>query len=52
MNIWDILIVALLAAALLWAILRLKRRKGGCSCGCESCGSVPACCAGKKAGDK
>ena len=47
------LIVFLVFAAIVVREVKNRRSgKGGCSCGCESCGSVPACCAGKKAGDK
>jgi len=39
MNIWDILILALLAAAVGLALKTLRGRKnsGGCACGCEGC---------------
>ena len=45
MNIWDILILALVAAAVALAIRRMRRGKARCcERGCESC---PQCCAGK-----
>ena len=39
MNLWDILILALVAAALGLALRRLlpRRHTGGCGCGCEGC---------------
>ncbi len=40
MNIWDILILLLLAAALLRAFLVFRRSRSsgtGCGCGCEGC---------------
>ena len=39
MNVWDILLLALLAAAVLSAVLSLRRarRGGGCGCGCAGC---------------
>ncbi len=43
MNLWDILIVALLAAAVVLSVLRLRRKHGGCSCGCESCAERNNC---------
>lgn len=46
MNIWDILILLAVAAAVAGAIrvLRKSGRRGGCSCGCGGC---PGC--GKEA---
>ena len=38
MNIWDILIIALVAAALVLAVLNRKRKKGGCCGDCADCG--------------
>lgn len=43
MNLWDILIVVLLAAAVILAVRRLRRKRGGCSCGCESCAEKDNC---------
>ncbi len=37
MNIWDIVISALLAAALFFAVRRIRRRGSGCGCGCDGC---------------
>ncbi|MBR0268054.1 MAG: FeoB-associated Cys-rich membrane protein [Clostridia bacterium] len=39
MNIWDILILALIAGAVILAIRVWsgKNKKGGCSCGCGGC---------------
>ncbi len=39
MNIWDILILAAVAAAIVLALrtLRGKKKSGGCSCGCGGC---------------
>ena len=44
MNIWDILILLLLAFVLVRAVLRIRRHRGGCSCGTGSCGG----CTGEK----
>lgn len=40
MNVWDILILAAVAALVVLAVIRMRRRKrsGRCSCGCEGCG--------------
>ncbi len=39
MNAVDIILLALIAAAVVWAIRRsVKLRKtGGCGCGCDGC---------------
>ncbi len=37
MNIWDILIIVLLAVVLVRGILRLRKNRGGCSCGSGNC---------------
>ena len=39
MNIWDILILAAVAAAVFFAVRRVwkTRRSGGCGCGCAGC---------------
>ena len=37
MSIWDLVIVALIGAAVVLAIRRIRAGKGGCSCGCEGC---------------
>ena len=38
MNIWDILILLLVAGAVLAAALVMRGKKGGrCSCGCSGC---------------
>ena len=39
MNIWDILILALVALAVLAAVRQIRKNKGSCSCGssCECC---------------
>ena len=39
-NAWDILVLALVAAALVTAVrvwLKKNKRDGGCSCGCGGC---------------
>ena len=43
MNIWDILIIVLVASAVLLAVIRVRKGKSrccerGCGCGCENCG--------------
>ena len=49
MNIWDIAIVLLVGGALVLAVRRVRKTKGGCSCGsCPSCGR--ACGQGKRCG--
>jgi hypothetical protein len=47
MNIWDILILALIAAAVFIAARtwRKKSARGGCSCGCSECTKN---CAGRR----
>ncbi len=47
MNIWDILIIVIIAGAVFAALK--KRRKGSCSCGCADCPSAGFC--GKKEKD-
>ena len=39
MNIWDIALIAAIAAALGFALRRVirTRKMGGCGCGCEGC---------------
>ena len=39
MNLWDILILLILAGAVTLAVhfMRGKGRTGGCSCGCSGC---------------
>lgn len=44
MNIWDILILLLLAVVLIRAVLRIRKNRGSCSCGSGSCSG----CAGEK----
>ena len=45
MNIWDILILAAVAAAVFFAVRRVHktRRSGGCGCGCEGCTKSTSC---------
>ena len=39
MKALDIVIIAVIAVAVIFAAYRIyKKRKSGCSCGCESCG--------------
>ena len=46
MNIWDILIIVLLAAVVVFAAVRIvkNRKKGKCSCGCD-CANCAGCAA-------
>ena len=39
MNAVDIALLALIAAAVIWAVRRSVRRakRGGCGCGCDGC---------------
>ena len=43
MNVWDILLILLLAAAVAWAVIRCvqMKKKGGTTCGgnCAGCGA-------------
>ena len=51
MNVWDILILLLVAGLIGLALWQLRSRKGGCSCGCAACEtkkSCPACAAREK----
>ena len=45
MNGADIILIALIAAALALAVRRVwkARKTGGCGCGCDGCGSAPVC---------
>ena len=49
MNGWDWLILILIAAAVLFAVRKIRRtgKSGGCSCGCSDCPACPACCASR-----
>ena len=40
MNVYDVIIVAVVAVILIGAVVLAVRRKkrGGCSCGCSDCG--------------
>ena len=46
MNIWDILLVALIALAPFFALRRMyrTRKTGGCSCGASGCSGNCAAC--------
>ena len=48
MNVWDILLILLLLAAVAWAAVHLIRvkKRGGTGCG-GNCANCPACCSGK-----
>ena len=50
MNIWDILIIVLLAAVVVFAAVRIvkNRKKGKCSCGCANCAGCAAMQQGKE----
>ena len=39
MNIWDIVLLAAIAAAVGLALRKViaNRRRGGCGCGCDGC---------------
>ncbi len=47
MTWYEILIIVLAAAfvigVVVWQIVRRRRGKGGCDCGCSSCAGCPAC---------
>ena len=48
MNFWDILVLALVGAAVVFAVLAaLRRRKAGRSC-CGCCENCPSACSKKK----
>ncbi|MBO7364229.1 MAG: FeoB-associated Cys-rich membrane protein [Lachnospiraceae bacterium] len=54
MNPADILLIILIAAVLVWAVVSIvrRRKKGGCSCGCEGCtGRRDGCPAGMRPPD-
>lgn len=45
MSIADILLLAVIAAAVIFALVRIKRRGGSCSCGsCGHCGGDCSAC--------
>ncbi len=48
MNGWDWLILILIAAAVLFAVRKIRRtgKSGGCGCGCSDC---PVRCASRDA---
>jgi len=58
MNIWDILILLVVAGMVFLALRAIRGRKGGCSCGsseccscaggCEKCAAQAACKAEKE----
>jgi len=37
MSIGDIIVLGIVAAAVVLAILRIRRKKTGCGCGCDGC---------------
>ena len=37
MNIWDGVILAAVALLVIFALRRIKKKKGTCGCGCDSC---------------
>ncbi len=47
MTWYEILIIVLSAAFVLgvaaWQIIRRKKGKGGCDCGCNGCSGCPRC---------
>ena len=44
MNIWDILILVLIAGAVVLALRRIfTRKKQGCAGCCEGCAGCPGC---------
>ena len=43
MNIWDIVILLVVAVAAGLAIRRVLSRKTGCNCGCGGCGGAERC---------
>ena len=49
MNVWDILLILLIAAAFVLAVGKWirDRRRGGCGCGCGGC---TGCDSGRKSG--
>ncbi|MBQ1310444.1 MAG: FeoB-associated Cys-rich membrane protein [Blautia sp.] len=52
MNIWDLILAAVLLLVLLGAVRTMIRRKksGSCSCGCSSCSGCPSSKSSKKTG--
>ncbi len=45
MNVFDYIIIAIIAVGIGIAVWRTVKRKGGCSCGCAGC---KRSCAGSK----
>ena len=45
MNIWDVLIIILVAGLILFALklARGRKAKGGCGCGCSDCPQKKSC---------
>ena len=46
MNIWDILMIVLVACAVIAAVVRVRKGKSrccenGCGCGCPGCAKKP-----------
>lgn len=50
MNIADIIIILLIAAAVFFAVRKMRKNKGGCSCGCSNC--EQSCSAKKSDGQR
>lgn len=52
MQWYEILLIVLACAFVVgvgvWQIIRRKKGKGGCDCGCSSCAGCPHCKATKK----
>ena len=43
MNVADLVILLIVAVALFFALRRMKKTKGRCSCGCSDCSGCTGC---------
>ena len=43
MNIWDVFIIAVLLAAVVFAFLYIKKHGGSCDGGCDGCPGADSC---------
>ncbi|MBP5289026.1 MAG: hypothetical protein J6Z79_04040 [Clostridia bacterium] len=43
MGLWDYIIIGVIAAAVIAAVIYVRKGKSRCSCGCDGCPSCDTC---------